>query len=129
MPTALELTHAQWQPYIEAARQRPAPPAPTLAEQQQRAQLLARVRQVAAELNSRYKVKRVLLFGSLASADWFIPESDVDLAVEGLAVADYWQAWRLVEEIMSIDRWISLRSRRRRIRSGGLYFDMEWNCE
>ena len=82
MPTALELTREQWQPYIEATRQRPAPPELTPAEQQQREQLLVRVRQVATELKSRFRAKRVILFGSLAHADWFVPSSDVDLAVE-----------------------------------------------
>ena len=100
MPTALELTREQWQPYIEAARQRPAPSGLSLAEQQQREQLLVRVRQVAAELKSRFKAKRVILFGSLAHTDWFTADSDVDLAVEGLAGADYWQAWQLAEEIV-----------------------------
>lgn len=100
MPTALELTREQWQPYIEAARQRPAPPELTPAEQQQREQLLVRVRQVATELKSRFRAKRVILFGSLAYADWFAPDSDVDLAVEGLRAKDYWQAWRLAEEII-----------------------------
>jgi predicted nucleotidyltransferase len=100
MPTALELTREQWRPYIEAARQRPAPPALTLAEQQQREQLLARARQVAAELKSRFKAERVIVFGSLASAEWFTPNSDVDLAVEGLTADNYWSAWRLAEEMI-----------------------------
>jgi predicted nucleotidyltransferase len=100
MPTALELTPEQWQPYIEAIRQRPELPELTPAEQHQREQLLARVRQVAAELKFRFKAERVILFGSLAHADWFAADSDVDLAVEGLSAGDYWQAWRLAEEII-----------------------------
>lgn len=100
MPTALELTREQWQPYIEATRQRPALPELTLVEQHEREQLLVRVRQVAAALKSRFKAKRVILFGSLVHADWFVPKSDIDLAVEGLTAADYWQAWRLAEEII-----------------------------
>jgi len=48
-----------------------------------------------------------VVFGSLAHAAWFIPDSDVDLAVEGLAPKDYWQAWRMVEEIIS-DRPVDL---------------------
>ena len=91
MPTALELTHEQWQPYIEAARQRLELPELTPAERHQRERLLLRVRQVATELKFQFKVKRVILFGSLAHADWFAPDSDVDLAVEGLRAKDYWQ--------------------------------------
>jgi len=29
-----------------------------------------------------------------------INSSDVDLAVEGLAASDYWDAWRLVEDVI-----------------------------
>jgi predicted nucleotidyltransferase len=100
MPTALELTREQWQPYIEAARHRVARPKMTLTEQNEREQLLNRVRQLALELKARFKVKRVILFGSLANTDWFSPDSDVDLAVEGLSSEAYWRAWRLAEEMI-----------------------------
>jgi predicted nucleotidyltransferase len=49
----------------------------------------------------------VVLFGSLAHMAWFMPDSDVDLAVEGLAGDDYWEAWRQVEEIIG-DRPVDL---------------------
>lgn len=107
MPTALELAREGWKPYLEGARRRPAPPEPTPAEQGERARLLARVRQAAEALKARFEVKRVVLFGSLAHAAWFAPDSDVDLAVEGLAEADYWEAWRLVEEVIG-DRLVDL---------------------
>ena len=100
MPTALELTREGWKPYLEAARRRPAPPEPTPAERGERARLLARVREAAEALKARFAVRRVVLFGSLAHAAWFAPDSDVDLAVEGLAGADFWRAWRLVEEVI-----------------------------
>jgi predicted nucleotidyltransferase len=100
MATALELTREQWQPYIEAARQRVARPKVTLAEQNERVQLLKYVRQAATELKTRFGAKRVILFGSLAEAAWFTPASDVDLAVEGLSPDVYWQAWRLAENII-----------------------------
>lgn len=107
MPTALELTREGWKPYIEAARRRPAPPEPTPAERRERARLLARVREAAEALKARFEVRRVVLFGSLAHEAWFVPDSDVDLAVEGLAGSDYWRAWRLVEEVIS-DRLVDL---------------------
>jgi len=65
------------------------------------------VHKAAAALKSRFAVRRVVVFGSLAHAAWFIPDSDVDLAVEGLAPKDYWQAWKMVEEIIS-DRPVDL---------------------
>jgi predicted nucleotidyltransferase len=107
MPTALELTREEWQPYIDAARQRAAPPEPTLVEQRERKQLMARVREVSSALKARFGVRRVIVFGSLANAEWFTPDSDIDLAVEGLAVNDFWEAWRLAEEIIA-DRPVDL---------------------
>jgi predicted nucleotidyltransferase len=49
----------------------------------------------------------VFLFGSLADARWFSPDSDVDLAVEGMSGDAYWKAWRLVEETIA-DRAVDL---------------------
>jgi predicted nucleotidyltransferase len=107
MPTALELTREGWRSYLEAARRRPTPPEVTPAERRARERLLDRVREAAAVLKARYGARRVVLFGSLAHAAWFMPDSDVDLAVEGLAGDDYWRAWRLVEEIIG-DRPVDL---------------------
>jgi predicted nucleotidyltransferase len=107
MPTALELSREEWQPYLEAARKRLTPPKPTLAEQQHREQLLGRIRQAAAILKERFGARRVILFGSLADVAWFSPDSDVDLAVEGLPADIYWQAWRAIEDIIP-DRPVDL---------------------
>lgn len=100
MPTALELTREGWKSYLEAARRRPALPEVTAVEQRARERLLDRVREAAGMLKTRFGARRVVLFGSLAHAAWFMPDSDVDLAVEGLTGDTYWQAWRLVEEII-----------------------------
>lgn len=100
MPTALELTREEWQPYIEAARQRPPPPKLTSVEQKQREQLLVRVQEAATTLKHRFGAKRVVLFGSLADTTWFATDSDVDLAVEGLPNEFYWQAWKVIEDII-----------------------------
>lgn len=107
MPTALELTREEWQPYIEAARRRPVLRELSPVEQQQREQLLTRIREAAAALKARFGAGRVILFGSLADAEWFRPDADVDLAVEGLAADAFWRAWRLAEEIIG-DRRVDL---------------------
>lgn len=107
MATALELAREGWAPYIAALSRRPVPPELSPEEQRERKQLLARVRQAAVMLKSRFAARRVVLFGSLAHASWFVRDSDVDLAIEGLASEDYWQAWRLVEEIVG-DRPVDL---------------------
>lgn len=107
MPTALELSRDGWKPYLEAARKRPAPPQPSAAERQERQRILSRIRKAAKRLKSDFQVKRVVLFGSLAHEGWFVPDSDVDLVVEGLAPDAYWEAWRIVEEVIG-DRLVDL---------------------
>ncbi len=107
MPTALELTHEGWKSYLEAARRRPSSSGLTSAERRTRERLLDRIREAAIVLKARFGARRVVLFGSLAHVAWFMPDSDVDLAVEGLAGDDYWQAWQLVEKIIS-DRPVDL---------------------
>ena len=126
MPTALELTREGWKRYLEGAQRRPVASELTPAERLTRERLLDRVREAAALLKARFGVRRVILFGSLAHAAWFMPDSDVDLVVEGLATDDYWQAWRLVEEIVG-DRLVDLiefetanESLRRSIRQHGV---------
>jgi predicted nucleotidyltransferase len=67
-----------------------------------RAELLAAVRLWAAEVHDRYPDVSVFLFGSLASAGrWRGDASDIDLAVEGLCGAEYWQVWKLAEEMLT----------------------------
>ena len=107
MATALDLTREGWKSYLKAARLRPAPAGLTPAEQREREQILAHVREAAIVLKSRFGARRVVLFGSLAHAAWFAPDSDVDLAVEGLVGEDYWQAWREIEAIVK-DRPVDL---------------------
>jgi predicted nucleotidyltransferase len=100
MPTALELTREEWKRYLKTARRRSTPPQLTLAEQDERERLLEIIREAATTLKTRFGAQRVILFGSLAHAAWFTPDSDVDLVVEGLMGDAYWQAWRLLEEII-----------------------------
>lgn len=106
MPTALELSRKGWKRYVQAASRRRRSDE-DLKEQAARALLLKCVREAAEMLKARFSVRRVVLFGSLAHTVWFIPDSDVDLAVEGLAPRDYWLAWRAVEEIIR-DRPVDL---------------------
>jgi predicted nucleotidyltransferase len=107
MPTALELTRDGWKPYLEAARRRKVWPALASAERRERKRLIDRIRELAAVLKTRFGARRVVLFGSLAHAAWFAPDSDVDLAVEGLAADTFWEAWHLAEEMIA-DRPVDL---------------------
>jgi len=74
--------------------------APPWESERARQEILECVRAAAALLKDRFSARRVVLFGSLAHGGWFAPDSDVDLAVEGLPVARYWEAWRAVEEVI-----------------------------
>lgn len=49
-------------------------------------------KEAAQLLRDRYGVTRVRAFGSLVHKERLHPGSDVDLAVEGLKPADYWEA-------------------------------------
>ncbi|MCD6336043.1 MAG: DNA polymerase [Candidatus Latescibacteria bacterium] len=107
MPTALELRREGWKPYLKAARHQPVLSEWTPGEQRERERLLDRIREASAVMKTRFGARRVVLFGSLAHAAWFSADSDIDLGVEGLAGDAYWQAWRMVEEIIG-DRRVDL---------------------
>lgn len=107
MSTALELSREEWQVYIDAISKRPASSSLSEEGEALHEEILARIRTAAELLYNRFNVKQVILFGSSANPDWFTVNSDVDLAVVGLADADYWNAWRAVEEIIN-DRNVDL---------------------
>lgn len=99
MPTALELTPEELRRYRETLPRAPSEPVLTASEQLEREALLQRVAEAATLLKTQFGARRIVLFGSLAHNAWFVSDSDVDLAVEGLQ-GDFWQAWRQVEEII-----------------------------
>jgi len=107
MPTALELSREEWKRYKGGLARRPTRPGLAEDERRERERSLHRVREAAAALKAGFGVRRVVLFGSLAHEAWFAPDSDIDLAVEGLRAEDYWKAWRLVEDIIA-DRPVDL---------------------
>jgi len=107
MSVAFELTPAELKRYRDAARRRATARTSTPADAAARDDLLKRVRSAAAALRTRYGARRVILFGSLAHEAWYVADSDVDLAVEGLAGDTIWRAWRAVEEIIG-DRPVDL---------------------
>lgn len=56
-------------------------------------------RRLADLLRSKYRPSRILVFGSMVHPDCFGPESDIDLAVEGIGWPDYLRAWNEVEAL------------------------------
>lgn len=107
MPTALELSREDWKRYSGTPATECRAAEETEREHVERERLLGRVREAAAALKARFCIERVVLFGSLAHEAWFVPDSDVDLAVEGLRASDFWRAWRLAEDIIA-DRPVDL---------------------
>lgn len=89
--------HIQW------LRQAAAAPRPILSERIDRAWGV--VHRAAQLLRQRYGVTRVRVFGSLLHPSQFHAESDVDLAVEGLAVDDYWDA---LADVLFLDKQITV---------------------
>ena len=63
---------------------------PLFEERRQRAWEVAR--RAASWLRERYGVTRVRVFGSLLYPSRFDSRSDIDLAVEGLDISNYWEA-------------------------------------
>jgi predicted nucleotidyltransferase len=83
--------------YRQTARERAKRTA--LARQQRRKKAWEVARAAAALLKSRYRATRVVAFGSLTQSERFHLWSDVDLAVWGLAPADYFEAVAWVLDI------------------------------
>lgn len=83
--------------YQRSARQREERRLAALAERRLRAMQVA---QVAAQLlKEHYAATWVALFGSVAHGEGFHQESDIDLAVKGIAPADFWRAWAAMDTI------------------------------
>ena len=73
---------AEWQPYIDAWRERWRQRDAQVEERRSLAREAAR--RMAAHLAERWGVRRVYLFGSLAGWHRFHDRSDMDIAAEGL---------------------------------------------
>ena len=101
MATALELRRDEWKRYIKSARERSVKRELTSDEKKERERTLRRIRKAAEVLKTRFHAQRVILFGSFAHEAWFMPDSDVDIAVEGLGQTDYFRAWRVAEEVIA----------------------------
>ena len=104
MPTAYELGRAGWQPYIQAHGRRRRKKKPL---DKDRNQFIKKAHTVAKRLKTELRAKRVILFGSVAHGHWFDQDSDIDIAVEGLTGEQYWEAWRIAEEIIN-DRQVEI---------------------
>jgi len=100
MPIVSELTREEREHYIKALRNRPPLPEPTPGVRAEHERLMVLAREATNMLKTRFGAKRVILFGSKAQPLFFRLDSDVDIAIEGIAVDDYWEARREVEKII-----------------------------
>jgi predicted nucleotidyltransferase len=100
MPTALELEPEKWKAYGPPDARRRTGVGETKLTAAERERVLRRVRKIAALFKERFGAKKVILFGSMAHEAWFVSDSDVDIAVEGLGAGDYWRAWEAAEEMI-----------------------------
>lgn len=69
------------------------------ANVQRRAAAQALAEKAAELLRGQFGAARVLLYGSTAHGLWFTGESDIDLAVEGIAADQFWRAWSAVSAL------------------------------
>lgn len=97
---------AEWQPYIDAWRERRRRRSVEIEQRRSTARESARA--CAAYLAQRWGVSRVYLFGSLAGWSRTHIHSDIDLAAEGLpAGAAYFRVlvelWRLLPPGVELD--------------------------
>jgi uncharacterized protein len=90
--TALELTHEEWKQYT-------VPQKVVTPEIQQRWEKAWRlIPELAALLRDKFGVTRIKVFGSAIKVDYYWPDSDIDLAVWGLAPGTYYDAAAVVDE-------------------------------
>jgi predicted nucleotidyltransferase len=98
MPTALELGPEGWRLYAQAFTRRRSRKGKKGLKLEERERILGEVKRAADLVKAKFGAKRVILFGSMAHEAWFTPDSDIDIAVEGLKTEDYWRAWEMLEE-------------------------------
>lgn len=83
--------------YKRGARAREAYRRQELARRRQAAWTVAE--QAARMLKETFGAVRVVVFGSLVHGAWFHLDSDIDLAVAGIAPEAFWRAWCALDRI------------------------------
>jgi predicted nucleotidyltransferase len=81
----------QYAAYLPQIKQRWLAEQASWTERRQRAWQTAR--QIAALLRTKYGAQQVIAFGSLTDSGPFDERSDIDLAVSGIAAADFFTAY------------------------------------
>ena len=89
-------------------------------EEPRKEQALEAIEACVRLLKGRFGARRVIPFGSAMTSERWHEGSDIDLAVEGLAPALFWQAWASLEDLvprgLSVDL-VSLETARPELRA------------
>ncbi|MFO7877630.1 MAG: nucleotidyltransferase domain-containing protein [Desulfovermiculus sp.] len=101
--TADQLTDEEIRHYLAAARNREKDKEIDLEKRIERAQSLAQ--EAARILRDKYRVQRVVLFGSLTQPETFTRWSDVDIAAWGLSAENFLKA---MNDVASLDSEIEI---------------------
>jgi predicted nucleotidyltransferase len=91
------ITPDQMEVYRRTARARLARERQAAAAR--REQALAVARAAAQVLKDQYGATRVIAYGSLLDSDRFGPDSDIDIAAQGIPPAAFWRAWCALDRV------------------------------
>ncbi|KPA09468.1 DNA polymerase subunit beta [Candidatus Magnetomorum sp. HK-1] len=98
MPSAHEIGPDGWRKYKK--KNNYAKNYHTLSVHDQN-KLMQKISQAAQILKRDFGATRVFVFGSLLDRTRYTNDSDIDIAVEGVAHENYWKAWRVVDNFIS----------------------------
>src|SRR2546428_2826079 len=85
--------------YLQTARRRALARAAEAPWAERRDRAWEAARRAAAFINGSYPDTRVRAFGSILYPDSFGPQSDIDLAIEGIGWPEYFQVWSALEKL------------------------------
>jgi predicted nucleotidyltransferase len=98
MPSAHEIGPNGWLKYKK--KKNFTPNYHTISADEQK-KIIQKVSQAAKLLKKDFGATRVFVFGSLLDQTRYTKDSDIDIAVEGIAHEDYWKAWRIVDNFLA----------------------------
>jgi len=98
MPSAHEIGPEGW---IKYKKRNNFTPKYHLISAHDQKKLIQKVSQVSQVLKKDFGATRVFVFGSLLDRSRYTNDSDIDIAVDGIAHADYWKAWRVVDNYLT----------------------------
>jgi len=99
--TALELSREEWRTYHPSKGLQPHYKVTDIDIEARKRQALKLAREAARVLREKFGAEKIVLFGTLAHAEWFSPWSDIDLAVWGIKPESFYTAVAFVTGLAS----------------------------